>query len=595
MYGGVRGWYSDMPLYSITLVFGLMLLPGGLKLAGTYFGMMLWIQLWPPLFAILNLIINASNRDYVKSIMGSTGITMSNINLIAEYGSMASAAAGLGIFIPVISYMIIRGGASQFVHIAGQLSSATQAAAGSSAMEVTSGNRSFDNTSLSSQSYMMQSGFKRDMNSSLRQGHMEYALSDGTIVKETASGKTIMHSGPGVTTSTGSSSFRQSDMISGQVHEQIGYEKSQMDSESKEYSTLEQSMQRKAVDYVARLAQGQASGQNYDYSNSTSKGNNLNEIVGTAKELHEKYGYSWQQSSEMALNGNGGAKLGFGGGGSGGSSKLLSTGNVAADLAAGISGSVSARNIDDQALDESRSNSKRSEYTENTESAIKAAKTMHFNENQSEEKSLADQLTNSYEKMQSLRDSINVHKQNIDRYQHNIDSTKSSSFTSDSDRYQDMQNFIAKQKNQFGYEIGQVRAHQMMEKGGDEFEGLKSQYISREVGKNQYMSQVNKFDRNRLDHQYQERSQDISSKNTINDNDVSLLKQQQIKQMNKSVDDVAKNKYEVRAEVNKSYNEDMKQSAMKKFDKQQKEVDYLENNKRFAKDYVGIKKENADS
>ena len=302
---------------SFTLVFGLMLLPGGFKIAGTYFGMMLWIQLWPPLFAILNLLINSFNKGYVKSLIADDGITMANINAVASSGSMAAAAAGgLGIFIPVISYMIIKGGAAQFVHIAGQLSSATQSAASNMSNEITSGNRSFDNMSLGTQSFMNQSGFKQDFNTSQRQGHMEGHLNDGTVVKTMPGGNTISHSGAGITTSTGAQSFRQSDMVSGQIHQQMAHERSLMESESKEYSSMQQSMERKAIDFVARIAKGESSGEHYEYSQSTGSGNSFGDTIERTKDLHERYGYSWQQSADLTLTGGLGYKSGSSGDGS---------------------------------------------------------------------------------------------------------------------------------------------------------------------------------------------------------------------------------------------------------------------------------------
>jgi hypothetical protein len=538
--------------------------------------------------------------------MGGDGFTMSNVNAIASSGSMAAAAAGgLGVFIPVISYMIVKGGASQFVHIAGQLSSATQSAAASSAAEVTSGNRSFDNISMGAQSYMMQSGFKRDMNTNLRQGNMEYEMKDGTIVKETAAGNTIMHSGPGITTSTGSKSFRQSDMVSGQIHEQLGYEKSLMDSESKEYSTATQTMQRQAVDYVARLAQGEASGQNYDYSRTAGVGTSFNKTISTAKDLQEKYNYSWQQAAETALGLSGGLKggLSIGSGGESGGGKTISLGKlgsaglgVGADIGGSASGSVSARNTDDQSFDETRSAAHRGDHITNTEDVVKAAKSMHFNENQSEEKSLADQLTHSYEKMQSLRDSISVHKQNVERYQHNIDHTRSSSFTSDADKYQDLQNFIAKQQDKYGRVHGQWKAHNIIENGGEEFQEYSDKYLSRKIAEETpFMRQMKPFAGQ--DAQYGRRSAELDSRYSGAEKDIEEFKQKQVSKFDRPIENEAKQKYEGIASTNEDYLQQQKKLGMDKFDKQQVVIDDLEEDKRM--NIVGYKpghkKENADS
>jgi conjugal transfer mating pair stabilization protein TraG len=551
------------------LIFGLMFLPGGFKLAGTYFGMMMWIQVWPPLFAVLNLIVNSFNKSVVKDIIVD-GLTMENVVSISNSGSLAAAAAGgLGMFIPVISYMIIKGGVSQFVHIAGQLSAASQTATSAVSNEVTSGNRSFDNVSLSAQSYMNSSGFKQDFNSVVKSGHSEYSLQDGTIVREMPGGHAITQSGPGITTSAGSKSFRHSDMLSGQSHKQLSHEKSLLDSTSREYSDSQQLVHRQAADLISRLAQGESSGEHYDYSTSGGKTQIVTELVGQTKELHEKYGYNWQQAAEASLFGSLVAKLGFSKGAGGGGA----SGGI--DGSFGVSGSISARKYDEQGLGEQYGASQRKESSINTEAVVKGLNSIQFGTNQSAEKSLAHQLSDSYDKTLQLRESVAIHKQNVDKYQDSLDRVESTSHSIDRDEYQNMINFISAEPGKYGNPIGPVNAHKIIEGGGEEFNSYYKSYISQKVSGSEFMRDPHYFKNNAdfknkaVEGKIDEISSDISASKVTDS----------FMQQSKQIQEVSRGgKYQTEYTIPKSqdYFDEVRQGNTEKFDNLQHKVDEAE-------------------
>ena len=207
---------------------------------------------------------------------------------------------------------IIKGGAGHFVHLAGQLTSATQNAAGAISQEVITGNRSFDNQSFATSQMFNNSGFKTDLNASTHMGHQEYQQPDGTIVKETLSGHSVFHAGSGVTTSTGSKSVNMNIANTSALHESIGHEKSLMDAKQMEYSTLKQSMYRQASEFVARLANAENSGEHFNYGQNSSDGKVLSNVIDKTKELSARYGYSWNQAAELGISGAGGVKFGPG-------------------------------------------------------------------------------------------------------------------------------------------------------------------------------------------------------------------------------------------------------------------------------------------
>lgn len=71
------------------IIICLMFFPGGFRALGAYFGMMLWIELWAPLFAILNLITSVFA---IKAFPGE--ITIHNLeNIVSTQSNYALAAA----------------------------------------------------------------------------------------------------------------------------------------------------------------------------------------------------------------------------------------------------------------------------------------------------------------------------------------------------------------------------------------------------------------------------------------------------------------------------------------------------------------------
>ena len=125
----------------------------------TYFELMIWIELWPLLFAILNGAVSI----FAQRAGLSEEITINSIDKIVSTQSMyAMMAYGMGLTIPAFAYMITKGGVSQFVHMASSLTSATQQGASAAATEITTGNRSLDNVSMGNRSYNNVSSNKHD-------------------------------------------------------------------------------------------------------------------------------------------------------------------------------------------------------------------------------------------------------------------------------------------------------------------------------------------------------------------------------------------------------------------------------------------------
>lgn len=138
-------------IYSFFLfVIPLSLMPSGYKYLITWAQGVLWLQMWAPLYAILNYImtIAASSKTLAAmSISNAQGITIaSSIGVTNANADIAAMAGYLAMSVPFLSIALVKGVGS-FVHMASHLGNISQGAASAAAGEVTSGNLSFDNIS----------------------------------------------------------------------------------------------------------------------------------------------------------------------------------------------------------------------------------------------------------------------------------------------------------------------------------------------------------------------------------------------------------------------------------------------------------------
>ncbi|HUX80436.1 MAG TPA: conjugal transfer protein TraG N-terminal domain-containing protein, partial [Alphaproteobacteria bacterium] len=97
----------------------LALLPNGYRILLTYFGILVWTQLWAPLYAILNLIMTLYGKAETIGHGAKEGLTLLNSSAIINANAdMTTLAAWLSVSIPFISYGILKQGAAAFVGLA---------------------------------------------------------------------------------------------------------------------------------------------------------------------------------------------------------------------------------------------------------------------------------------------------------------------------------------------------------------------------------------------------------------------------------------------------------------------------------------------
>jgi len=138
-------------LYAFVLVIlPFMMFPNGWRYIYNWAITLLWIQLWPVTYAIIHFFLMHFAEKATKNIKYSKlaeGLTIkTQLALVDTHWEFVAVAGILMMVVPSLTYALIKGGAGQFVHIAGNFLGGMQAPVSSGYSELLKGNVSWGNT-----------------------------------------------------------------------------------------------------------------------------------------------------------------------------------------------------------------------------------------------------------------------------------------------------------------------------------------------------------------------------------------------------------------------------------------------------------------
>ena len=132
----------------------LVILPFGVRILLSWMQILLWLQMWAPLYAVLNFIMTTTARyksSGMLALSNPDGITIaSSVGLTNMNADMAAMAGYLAMSVPFLAIALVKGVGS-FVHMASHLGNVSQGAAGHAASDAISGNYNFGNISEGNQ------------------------------------------------------------------------------------------------------------------------------------------------------------------------------------------------------------------------------------------------------------------------------------------------------------------------------------------------------------------------------------------------------------------------------------------------------------
>ena len=132
----------------------------GVKVFNAWVFLLIWIQSWPIMFAIINLMVTLKTKQSLTVADGK--ITMNNINAIIEQ-DFSYVAGYMMVAAPLIMLKLLQGGlGGAGAHLSNAITGVGQSSATQVSNEISTGNMSIGNSSLDNHSYNNDNANKHD-------------------------------------------------------------------------------------------------------------------------------------------------------------------------------------------------------------------------------------------------------------------------------------------------------------------------------------------------------------------------------------------------------------------------------------------------
>lgn len=404
-------------------VIPLALLPFGWRILSAWAQIILWLQMWAPLYAILNYImtISASSKTLAAmSLSTKGGVTIANsVGMMDANADIGAMAGYLSMSIPFLSIALVKGIGS-FVNMASHLGNVSQGAASAASAEMTSGNYSFGNISEGGRSIGNSQMFNQSRAASYKSG--AFQMSDGRMDLATMpDGSQVMNVGSSNLPVTLNVAEAQSDQLS----------KMASKTHQKGVSLSESSAENLASSYRGMVSLSESLGKSQSAGDSVTQGASAEDtkaIQNSAqlvKTFADEKGITIDKATSLFAE----ASVG---------------GSFFVSGSAGGRGSINAN--DNQLLKEAQNYMKQEDFQEAARAASQSASNLSHTLSDEETKRLSEDVSGSYEKGTQQRNEASKNFSQSDAYNEQAMFTQSNSSSINANHTQQFGEWLANQK-----------------------------------------------------------------------------------------------------------------------------------------------------
>jgi len=411
----------EILIYScFSLLAVLFMLPIGYKIFQTYMQGFVYIQLWAPLYAILNLIITIEHQSALSIAEGA--ITLGNFQTIGQINQdIALTARNLMLSIPFIAFFLMKGLSAGLGHglhsMMGSLSSSAEAVAS----EETRGNYSLGNSSLDNHS-------ANNINANKLDSRIAMQSYGGDLQNQT--GSTTSFAGDGSQYLSQMKSNLRTDIRMGSSYTQeLSDRKTELESmgqrESSEYT---QSMTN-SLNAGARMGQeySQAEANGEEWANNL--GNEQKEALDTVNSFSNRFGSNFELKGYTRADGS----LGF---------KVFGNG---AQASAGVESSAGYRKeVSEEELQQMNNSLSVLNSSSNNKS---------FSNSSSEMQNLSQDLASNYTEAMESRNSLALYSDQATNLEKMIQDSRSNNSSYNHDVADGFMEYLTNDKGYDNYEI----------------------------------------------------------------------------------------------------------------------------------------------
>ncbi|MFQ5779185.1 MAG: conjugal transfer protein TraG N-terminal domain-containing protein, partial [Nitrospiria bacterium] len=313
----------------------MLFLPWGYKVLQTYAVGFLWLQLWGPIFAVLNL-LTAIRAEKILKPYASEGVTiMTWATLDTMTADQLAMAGAISLMVPILAYFLASGSLSGIIQGAGMVLGSSQSTAGRAASSAGMGNISMGNVGLDN---FQANKFNPAVESTTGWRETVYGVMGGNAFQPARYGY--------VTPEGGATQLALSS-LGGGISLQTGKRADllQQESYNRTWEQAQEAFDQKATQYrdaISRTSGREArTGSEYGYTKSSEKGVSSDKgrradiATQFADQVRREYGLSADESRDVVVRALAARSLALDGGVGFGTARLFGLGGK---LGAGIVG-----------------------------------------------------------------------------------------------------------------------------------------------------------------------------------------------------------------------------------------------------------------
>lgn len=447
-------------LYSLFIfLIPLSLIQLGLNSVLQWVRMVLWVNLWPPLSAILNGMSLFGAIQSSSSIVGEGGLTIANSVAVLEGNADWMAICGylMLFFVPTLSWVIVSGSYTAISHMAASLTGGAQSTLPAAAQEALTGNLSFGNIqAMNTSGYTWNTGQHNDTLSyasgSLRMndGHVDHTLSaDGTMIANVARSQFP---------TTVNVADSQSQQLSDQYQSSL--------TAAENHTLAAQESVQSA--YRSMIEEGLARNKNMSYSHGlneslSSQSQGTSQTLATHVENFAKSNnISTSDASSMMAGINAGLKVS----------------NIVATLSGSGSGSTESRASLEETIQKAQDYTNQHQLQHQFIQGIQEAKENKYHESDDTSKRHQEAMTQSWDDAQNHRKEASANLSRAEALQHQISYVQSHAATINRDATQDVMEWMSTQSvDGTGRAMGSREAIRIAHQDPGLFQAYASRYL----------------------------------------------------------------------------------------------------------------------
>lgn len=388
---------------SFIIIVLLSVFPFGWGIVKNYIFTLMWIQIWAPLYAIINLIVSYYAQTHSTAAVDGA-LSLQAISGVMQINSDISGLAGyLTLSVPFLSAGLVKGMASTFTHISQYVGGVTQSAGGAAAAEAITGNISLGNSSMGNHNMFNTSSNHMDTSGRVNTGSITTTMAGGSLATVTADGSVVMDMKSAISNPGASINF--ADTLRASYSQQAERATTAGLSNAVSAGNAFSSVIKNAHDLNHQLGKSTSSGDGWNSSSSTGLAHAVSKVDRMTQDFADRHHISYNEAANLLASAHvsGQASVGLGTG-----SGILPV-SVNGSVSGGMSRSAGHNNSTDKGslFSEAQSYIKDHNFSENLDLVERSVKDQSYRTNNEESNRLTDSMSASFDKAHSYRNEMN--------------------------------------------------------------------------------------------------------------------------------------------------------------------------------------------